>query len=152
MKRLLPFAALALIAIVGCGSSSDAPAGDATKTPPTAAKEGAEAPKKPLSNIILTDEKDGKTNKETLGKDGDMYIYFDTEVPAGTKVKGVFYLDKCEDAKMVGKIKESTIDAVPNAVGDFHISKPASGWPAGEYRIELFAGDKLEETIKFKVA
>jgi hypothetical protein len=40
------------------------------------------------------------------------------------------------------KVDETTIEinATAPSTNEFHISKP-SGWPAGDYRVEVFLGD-----------
>jgi hypothetical protein len=40
----------------------------------------------------------------------------------------------------------------PEAFGTFTLSRPNKGWPLGKYRVELYAGDQLADTLKFTVA
>jgi len=36
--------------------------------------------------------------------------------------------------------------------GAFTLSRPTNGWPVGKYRVEIYDGDKLVETVKFDIA
>jgi hypothetical protein len=40
----------------------------------------------------------------------------------------------------------------PEAFGTFTLSRPNKGWPLGKYRVELYAGDQLADTLKFTIA
>ena len=33
----------------------------------------------------------------------------------------------------------------------FSLSRPDAGWPAGDYRVELFVNNKLASTVRFSV-
>jgi hypothetical protein len=39
----------------------------------------------------------------------------------------------------------------PEAFGTFTLSRPNKGWPPGKYRVELYAGDQLADTVKFTI-
>jgi hypothetical protein len=82
MKPVWLIAAICALALVGCGSDSSAPAGEAkkeeapkTEAPkeeaPKAEAPAAEAAKNPFVVVAVTDEKDGKASKETLSKDAE---------------------------------------------------------------------------------
>lgn len=148
--------------IAGCGSGDAAASGGEqptaqapVSTPKTDEPQaGNEAPKEEgFSNVILTDQKDGTEHKESFGKDlGDLYVYFDFNLPVGTKIKGVFYCDKSSMEGVEGKIKEQTMDVDKAAnTGNFSISKPEIGWPAGEYHFELYADDKMLDKIPYVI-
>jgi hypothetical protein len=40
----------------------------------------------------------------------------------------------------------------PEASGTFTLSRPTKGWPPGKYRVEVYAGDQLADTVKFTIA
>jgi hypothetical protein len=40
----------------------------------------------------------------------------------------------------------------PRAFGTFTITKPNKGWPVGKYRVDLYRGDEVMETLKFEIA
>jgi hypothetical protein len=46
---------------------------------------------------------------------------------------------------------DTTADG-PEAFGTFTLSRPNKGWPPGKYRVELYAGDQLADTLKFTIA
>ncbi len=39
----------------------------------------------------------------------------------------------------------------PTAAGTFTLSRPDKGWPSGRYRVELYAGDQLADTLSFTI-
>jgi hypothetical protein len=100
---------------------------------------------------------------EELG--GELKTSFESDVPkiyalwsgdaikVGDKVRGVWIADDVGDAAPKNtKIDEATVTAAEtNQEGNFSISKPDKGWPAGKYRLELYVGDKLAQTLKFSI-
>ena len=51
------------------------------------------------------------------------------------------------------KVDETSMTADgPTAAGTFTLSRPNKGWPPGKYRVELYAGNQLADTLKFTVA
>jgi hypothetical protein len=46
---------------------------------------------------------------------------------------------------------ETTLAAEHKGV-DFQISRPTNGWPLGQYRLEVWQGEKLLHTQKFQIA
>jgi hypothetical protein len=45
----------------------------------------------------------------------------------------------------------STKTAEIRGFGTFILSRPTKGWPIGQYRAEIYVGDKLAETVKFTI-
>lgn len=73
-------------------------------------------------------------------------------VKEGDKVRGVWIADDVGTAAPKNsKIDEATVTATGETQGTFSISKPDKGWPVGSYRLELYVGDKLAETLKFTI-
>lgn len=162
MKPVWLIAALCALTLVGCGSDSSAPAAEApkaetkTEAPKTeAAPEAAKAEaKNPFVVVAVTDEKDGKASKETLAKDAEkIYIYYKLTAKKGDKYTVTLFLDKTEDPKLEGKVKEDTKEMPGDGEGDADAAflKPDAGWPAGEYRIDLALNGEVKESVKFKV-
>ncbi|MFL6211964.1 MAG: CHAT domain-containing protein [Pyrinomonadaceae bacterium] len=47
--------------------------------------------------------------------------------------------------------KSYPLKQTPMAAGVFSLSKPNAGWPAGQYRVELYLDERLAETLRFSV-
>ena len=75
------------------------------------------------------------------------------DVPAGSKLKADWVAVKTAVAP-----PNYTVDSVENTVAkgstQYHgaLSKPSSGWPEGDYRVDLFIDGKRATQAAFKVA
>jgi hypothetical protein len=74
-------------------------------------------------------------------------------VKVGEKVRGVWIADDVgKVAPKNTKIAEDTVTATEEKQSSaFTLSRPTKGWPVGQYRVELYVGDKLAETLKFEI-
>ncbi len=67
--------------------------------------------------------------------------------PSDTKISAKWiYVD--------AKIDIATVDVKTTQTNQyvaFNLTRPANGFPAGEYKVEIYLNDKLKETIKFTV-
>lgn len=74
-------------------------------------------------------------------------------VKAGDKIRGVWIAEDVGDAAPADtKIDEVSLTATKDKdSGAFSLSKPTKGWPVGEYRVEIYIGDTLAETVKFEI-
>ena len=75
------------------------------------------------------------------------------KVKSGDKIRAVWI---AEDVGNVApknyKIDEASTTANgPRASGTFTLSKPNKGWPLGKYRVEIYDGDQLAETVRFTI-
>ena len=75
------------------------------------------------------------------------------DLSKGTKLRAVWI---AEDVGSVApanyKIDEASVVApAPPSNGVFSLSRPNDGWPAGSYRVEVYANDELTETTKFSI-
>ena len=51
------------------------------------------------------------------------------------------------------KVAETSKTATePRSFGTFTLSKPNKGWPVGKYRLELYVGSELVETLRFTIS
>ena len=83
-----------------------------------------------------------------------LYAIFETKgLKSGDKVRGVWIaIDVGEAAPENSKIDEKTITADGDTdEGQFSLSKPTAGWPAGKYRFEIYVNDKLATSVKFTI-
>jgi hypothetical protein len=71
----------------------------------------------------------------------------------GDKIRAIWIAeDVGEVAPKDYKISETSTSADgPQATGTFILSRPTKGWPIGKYRLEIYAGDELAETLKFEI-
>jgi hypothetical protein len=74
-------------------------------------------------------------------------------IQSGTKVRGVLIaIDVGDVAPANTKVLEKTLTLDEDTDdGDFAFSKPTSGWPVGEYRVEIYVNDELATTVKFTI-
>ena len=71
----------------------------------------------------------------------------------GDKVRCVWIAEDVGNAAPPNyKVDEAQSTASgPEAFGTFTLSRPNKGWPPGKYRVELYAGDQLADTLKFTI-
>lgn len=101
-----------------------------------------------------TDNRDTRDEKDVFGPaTAKVYVvYMAADIPAGTKLRFVWLIEKAEGFQENSAMSESS--KVPGAgsfMGMVSYPKPAKGWPAGTYRVDLFIGDRLDRTVRFRV-
>ena len=71
----------------------------------------------------------------------------------GDQLRGVWIAEDVGSAAPANsKIGEKTLALDEDTDdGDFSVSKPTKGWPAGKYRLEIYVNDKLATTEKFTI-
>jgi hypothetical protein len=107
-----------------------------------------------LLHATLLEELDGDS-KTTFGLEAaKIYAFWkgDATLP-GDKVRSVWIAaDVGEAAPKNSKIDEfSVVTRVANEGGAFLLEKPDKGWVPGKYRLELYVGDVLAQTLKFTI-
>jgi len=107
-----------------------------------------------FASVTLTDDEASKTEKTVFAPDTPrIYVVFAlADVPQGTVVKSVWVAEKTGVAEPNTKLDEATLTmgGAQNS-GRFWYSRPTSGWPVGEYRVDLSIGERLAETRRFKI-
>jgi hypothetical protein len=118
---------------------------------PSAPARGQE--KAGIHTAYATETQDLQQPKDVFGTETPkVYIsYILGDVPHTAVLKAVWIAEKLAGVQENSKIAESKKAATYNN-GQFSYSKPTKGWPTGTYRVELYIDDKLEKTVKFKVA
>jgi hypothetical protein len=90
--------------------------------------------------------------KEVFAPQDTIYASVETAGAGHGKLRALWSFVKGEQT---AKVDETTIefDATAPVVNEFHIAKP-SGWPKGDYRLELFLGDSPTPALTrtFKVS
>ncbi len=141
----MKYASLALLAALVIGCSSPSGGDSASKEPSGPA----------YKDIVLTDDETSKAPKATFSTDTPkIWVFFGLEgFPAGSKIKGVWICEKSEGIEPNYKIDEAGLTVGPPLnTGNFSLSKPATGWPVGDYRVDLYIGEQIKEGVKFKIA
>ena len=143
---LLPF--LALAGALAC-AKAEAPPSPAPYTPP--------ATMAPAASLAVTDVDVGRA----LGADKKISDKTDTFKPSDTIYVSVSTDGASPGAKLaahwtfkdgqVVKHDETTIAPTGKAVTEFHIVKP-SGWPVGDYKVDVMLDGAPAGSKSFKVA
>lgn len=107
-----------------------------------------------FASVILTDDEASKTEKTVFAPDTPrVYVVFTmANAPQGTVIKSVWIAEKTEVADPNTTLDEATLTmgGAQNS-GRFWYSRPTNGWPVGEYRVDLFIGERQAETRRFKI-
>jgi hypothetical protein len=147
--------AAAVVALVACGKKEEPPKPVATpappppvQAPPVVAPAGVTVSAINVGKAIGADKKVAAAT-DTFGKDDTFYASIDTTGAGTATLRAKWTYHKGGKEALV---KEDTQTIAPTgpATSEFHVSKP-DGWPAGDYRVEVFAGDKSAGVKKFSV-
>ena len=102
----------------------------------------------------LAQDKDSKPTTTFAVDVPKIYAFFRTKgTEKGDKLRSVWIAEDVGDAAPANtKIDEASLAADQDDFsGAFSLSKPTKGWPPGKYRVEIYAGDDLAETLKFTI-
>lgn len=114
----------------------------------------AQAGKPHFEMAFTTDNPDTREEKDVFGPaTPKVYvIYMAADIPAATKLRFVWVIEKAEGFQENSTISESAKTfGAGSFMGKVSYPKPAKGWPAGAYRVELYIGERLDKTLKFRV-
>ena len=109
---------------------------------------------KPKVEAVIAVDKDTKPAKTFQADVAKLYAFFRTNgTEKGEKLRGVWIAKDVGDAAPKGtKIYESTLTAdQDDFYGAFSLSKPTKGWPAGNYKVEIYLEDELATTAEFTI-
>ena len=107
-----------------------------------------------FENVVLSDVKEGAAKKVFGPNTPQVFLAARlADVPAGSKLKSVWIAEKTQVAPPNYEIDktELTGGGAINRV-TFSLSRPNAGWPAGDYRVDLFVNNKPASTVRFSVA
>lgn len=107
-----------------------------------------------LLQAVLAADKDTKPSSSFAPDVPKLYAFYTSStLKAREKVRAVWIAeDVGEAAPKDTKIDEATLFSnSASEEGAFSLSRPEKGWPLGTYRVELFVGEILAETLKFKI-
>jgi hypothetical protein len=115
---------------------------------------GQSTEKTKLLHATLAQNKYGAVTSKFSPDTLKIYAFWKGEaLKAGDKLRAVWI---AEDVGFVAprdsKITEARVTAEkPDDGGTFALARPTGGWPVGKYRLEIYVGDDLAETLKFTI-
>ena len=154
-KYILATLAALILTLNACGKKEEAskPQSAPTQTSapvsvPPPAMAGVTVGSITLGNAIGANKKVAQAS-DSFGKKDTIYASIDTTGAGTATLKAKWTYRKGGQESLV---KEDTQTIAPTgpATSEFHISKP-DGWPAGDYQVEIFVGDKPAQTKSFTV-
>ena len=150
-KKFIPAMLAALIlALNACGKKDESipapPSAPAPVSPPATA--GVTVLAIALGNAIGADKKVTQT-ADSFGRKDTIYASVET-TGTGTATLKAKWTYRKDGQEAVVKEDTQTIAPAGPARSEFHISKP-DGWPAGDYRVEIFVADKSAGSKSFTV-
>jgi hypothetical protein len=114
-----------------------------------------------VTDAVLGQDKTDKPNGFEIVKPGTVFppdspkivCVFKVEgAGAGMSTKSVWIAEDVGKAAPPNfKIAEKTLALPFLNSGTFSLSKPNKGFPVGSYRLEIYLGDKLVKTLKFRI-
>jgi hypothetical protein len=107
-----------------------------------------------LKAALVTDDRNSRDEKSVLSPDTPAIYAIYRIVAAGpAKLKVVFWGDSLEGLEPKTKLLEKIVSISEKGefMGAIPALRPASGWPAGVYRVEFYVGEALSKTVSFKV-
>lgn len=155
MARRTPFLVIAALVLGFAGCKKEAPPPPPPPPPPKAeAPTPAPAPAVVTVGTITLGKAIGADKKitaatDTFAKGDTIYASVETAGSGTTQLKAKWTFHKGDKTAPVSESTE-TLNATGPAVTAFHVSKP-SGWPPGDYSVEIFLGDKSAGLKKFTV-
>ena len=107
-----------------------------------------------IEMAVATDSRESTSQREVFAPDTPkVYVVYTVTTSKPSKVKGVWWAEKVQGVPDNSKMTESASNVQTGTfMMAFSYPKPPSGWPSGTYKVDLWVDDKLEKTVKFKVA
>jgi hypothetical protein len=109
---------------------------------------------KKLLHAVLAKNRQGEPTTKFRADSAKIYSFWKGDrLKAGDKVRAVWIAEGIGYTDLKdSKITEASVIAYkPDDDGIFSVARPKGGWPVGKYRVELYVGNKLAETLKFTV-
>lgn len=110
---------------------------------------------KKVLRATLAEDKDAKPTTSFAPDVAKIYAFYIGEgIKSGDTLRAVWTVEDVGEAAPKGaKIDEATLTADRDNPSDaFSLSKPAKGWPLGQYKVELYCNDKLAQTLSFTIS
>jgi hypothetical protein len=106
-----------------------------------------------LLHVFVAAAKDGAPTKNFLSGNLKIYgLWKGDALKAGDTVRAVWVAESFGYERKDVKITEGKVTAYKrDDDGIFSLARPTGGWPIGSYRLELYVGDKLADTVRFTI-
>lgn len=107
-----------------------------------------------FEGAIFSTDRRSDVNMETFPSDTKkIYLTVHVEdVPNDAKLKATWFVEKA-GAFNNALIASSDVTMRPQMkTATYSLDKPSIGWPPGDYKVELAIDDKVQSTVRFKVA
>jgi hypothetical protein len=151
MKKLVVALLVPLALGSACSKNEPAPTPAPVTAPATTLPPPVSVASVTLGKAVEADKK-VKATTDTFGAKDTIYASVETSGTGHARLRALWSFVKGDKT---AKVDETTIefDSAAPATNEFHISKP-SGWPKGEYKVEIFLGDGTTAAIVkgFKVS
>ena len=116
-------------------------------------KDPATKPAPPLHATLSTKSGGAATSAFSASQPQLSLDYQGVTLAKGDKVRAVWIIE--DGGKTItpnAKVSEFTLAADgPTGKGNFHLAKPAAGWPLGKWRVDVYVNDVKVESLKFTV-
>ena len=122
------------------------------KSSPTPASSSAAAsgPRKPITASLGKDGSGKGSMTAFASSDPSIYCVWKAETGTkGEKVRVAWYSDGAKGKKLTENTQ--TIPGAGSISGSAHIEKPATGFPAGKYRADVYDDGKLAKSLPFTI-
>lgn len=153
---LAAFAAALVFSVTACNKKEETAAVPAPAPAPAAAPAAPDVINVPVSvkQVTLSNKIDETTRQAAMAMDSfaandTIYAVVDTIGSGKTAIKALWTYHKGDKTAQVNETVQE-IDAAGPASTEFHVSKP-SGWPVGDYQVEVFLNDASASVQKFTV-
>ncbi|MEW6332406.1 MAG: hypothetical protein AB1560_13195 [Pseudomonadota bacterium] len=148
--RTSSVALLLALTVLACGKK-EAPA---PATPPATQATQPAAPAEVTVSSVALGNAIGADKRVTapgtsFARTDTIYAVVETQGSGTMSLKARWTFHKGSNVATVNETSQ-TISASGPAVNEFHVSMP-TGWPAGDYQVEIFANDKSVGAHKFTV-
>lgn len=117
-----------------------------------AEEEAAEGPKV-LRGALALDADTRPTDKFYADAEKIHAFYIGMALTKGDRIRGVWIAEDVGDAAPKNTVIDEATLVAETATDEsaFSLSKPTNGWPIGSYRVEIYVGEKLAETLPFTI-
>lgn len=150
------FAAALVFSVAACKKKEETAAVPAPVPAPAATPAAPDVINVPVSvkQVTLSNKIDEATKQAAMAMDSfaandTIYAVVDTIGSGKTAIKVLWTYHKGEKTAQVNETVQE-IEAAGPASTEFHISKP-SGWPVGDYQVEVFVNGTSASVQKFAV-
>ena len=114
----------------------------------------AQSTGKTLLHATLAKNREGEPTTTFRADSAKIYAFWKGDtLKAGDTIRAVWIAEGISYTGLKdAKITEASVKAYkPDDDGIFSLARPKGGWPIGNYRLELYVGDRLAQMLKFTI-